>query len=154
RLPRPQKGRKLRTSGRSGLRVRAARAASLGQRGVGFGWVRTRIGPPGGGGSDAAPGGGRARRRHPRSRAGRPLAERPAHPGLAQSFRAMPLELRPGDRYGAYEVLDVLGRGAFASVYRVRAPQLTDTAALKLSHHPVLDHATAQRALREISVLR
>jgi serine/threonine protein kinase len=66
----------------------------------------------------------------------------------------MELELRPGDRFGAYEVLDVLGRGAFAWVVRVRAPQLPEPAALKVSLRPVLDAATARRALREISVLR
>jgi serine/threonine protein kinase len=66
----------------------------------------------------------------------------------------MALELRPGDRYRDYEVLDVLGRGAFAAVYRVTSPQLAEPAALKLSLHPVLDPATARRALREISVLR
>jgi serine/threonine protein kinase len=67
---------------------------------------------------------------------------------------AMVLELRPGDRFGTYEVLDELGRGAFAIVYRVRAPQLPEPVALKVSLHPVLDAATARRALREISVLR
>jgi serine/threonine-protein kinase len=66
----------------------------------------------------------------------------------------MALELQPGDRFGAYEVLDVLGRGAFAAVYRVRAPALAVPAALKVSLHPVFDPATARRALREISVLR
>lgn len=64
------------------------------------------------------------------------------------------MELRPGDRFGPYEVLDVLGSGAFAAVYRVRAPQLAEPAALKVSLQPVLDAATARRALREISVLR
>ena len=66
----------------------------------------------------------------------------------------MPLELRPGDRYGEYEVLDELGRGGFATVYRVTSPRLAVPAALKVSLHPVLDPATARRALREISVLR
>jgi serine/threonine protein kinase len=66
----------------------------------------------------------------------------------------MPHELRPGDRFGDYEVLDVLGRGAFATVYRVTSPQLAEPAALKVSLEPVLDPATARRALREISVLR
>ena len=66
----------------------------------------------------------------------------------------MALELRPGDRFGGYEVLDVLGRGGFAAVYRVTSPRLAEPAALKVSLHPVLDPATARRALREISVLR
>jgi serine/threonine protein kinase len=80
--------------------------------------------------------------------------ERPAHRHLADPQAPMVLELRPGDRFGAYDVLDVLGRGAFAAVYRVRAPQLAEPAALKVSLEPVLDAATAHRALREISVLR
>ncbi len=66
----------------------------------------------------------------------------------------MALQLRRGDRFGQYEVLDVLGEGAFAVVYRVRAPQLAEPGALKVSLRPVLDAATARRALREISVLR
>jgi len=67
---------------------------------------------------------------------------------------SMAHELRIGDRFGDYEVLDVLGRGAFAAVYRVRSPRLAEPAALKVSLHPVLDPATARRALREITVLR
>ncbi|MCX4246495.1 serine/threonine-protein kinase [Paraliomyxa miuraensis] len=66
----------------------------------------------------------------------------------------MSLRLRPGDRYGTYEILDVLGQGGFAWVYRVRANDLPQPAALKVSLEPVRDHATAQRSLREISVLR
>ncbi len=65
-----------------------------------------------------------------------------------------PLELQPGERFGQYRVLDVIGYGGFAWVYRVEAPQLPEPAALKVSCHPVLDPATARRALREISVLR
>ncbi|MCA9706538.1 MAG: serine/threonine protein kinase [Myxococcales bacterium] len=66
----------------------------------------------------------------------------------------MPLALQPGDAYGPYRVLDVLGEGAFARVYRVEGPSLRRPAALKLSLEPVLDAETAQRALREISILR
>ncbi|MCH9686638.1 MAG: serine/threonine protein kinase [Deltaproteobacteria bacterium] len=66
----------------------------------------------------------------------------------------MALTLSPGDRYGRYRILEVIGQGGFAWVYRVEAPQLSETAALKLSLHPVIDPASAQRALREISVLR
>ncbi|MEX1363674.1 MAG: FHA domain-containing serine/threonine-protein kinase [Nannocystaceae bacterium] len=66
----------------------------------------------------------------------------------------MPSALEPGDRYGRYRILDVIGEGGFAWVYRVQAPQLSEPAALKVSRHPVLDPATARRALREISVLR
>ena len=63
-------------------------------------------------------------------------------------------KLEPGERYGRYRVLDVIGEGGFAWVYRVEAPQLDEPAALKVSRHPVLDAASARRALREISVLR
>ncbi len=66
----------------------------------------------------------------------------------------MALQLQPGDRYGPYRILEVIGQGGFAWVYRVEAPDLPEPAALKLSLHPVLDPASAQRALREISVLR
>ncbi|MFO0634539.1 MAG: serine/threonine-protein kinase [Nannocystaceae bacterium] len=63
-------------------------------------------------------------------------------------------ELVPGERYGAYEVIEVLGRGAFAAVYRVHAPGFPQGAALKLSLRPVGDTDAARRALREIAVLR
>ncbi|MEM9454802.1 MAG: FHA domain-containing serine/threonine-protein kinase [Myxococcota bacterium] len=66
----------------------------------------------------------------------------------------MPRCLEPGDRYGSYRVLDVIGQGGFAWVYRVEGPSLPEPAALKLSLEPVHDPATTQRALREISVLR
>jgi len=66
----------------------------------------------------------------------------------------MPRCLRPGDTFGPYRVLDVLGQGGFAWVYRVEGPDLERPAALKLSLEPVSDPATARRALREITVLR
>lgn len=64
------------------------------------------------------------------------------------------LELEPGERYGPFEVVELLGQGAFANVYRVRAPALPDDAALKLSRLPVHDGPDARRALREIEILR
>jgi serine/threonine protein kinase len=64
------------------------------------------------------------------------------------------LELAPGERYEDYEVLEVLGRGAFAAVYRVRAPGFEHGAALKLSLRPVGDNDAFRRALREIAILR
>ncbi|MCA9705558.1 MAG: serine/threonine protein kinase, partial [Myxococcales bacterium] len=66
----------------------------------------------------------------------------------------MPRCLEPGDAYGPYRVLDVIGQGGFAWVYRVDGPGLAEPAALKLSLEPVHDRATAHRALREIGVLR
>src|SRR4030095_16114855 len=62
-------------------------------------------------------------------------------------------ELLPGERYGEFEIVELLGRGAFAAVYRVRAPG-RDPAALKLSLRPVGDRDESRRALREIAVLR
>jgi len=66
----------------------------------------------------------------------------------------MTRQLQPGEHYGPYRVLEVLGCGGFAWVYRVEAPGRAEPAALKLSLQPVLDEASARRALREISVLR
>lgn len=64
------------------------------------------------------------------------------------------LELKPGDRFGRYKVVDVIGEGAMARVFRVFAPQLKDTAALKLSHEPVGDADAAQRMLREVAIVQ
>ena len=64
------------------------------------------------------------------------------------------LELDPGDRYGDFEILEVLGRGSFARVFAARSSQFEQTVALKLSRVPVTDEATAIRALREIRVLQ
>jgi serine/threonine-protein kinase len=61
--------------------------------------------------------------------------------------------LNPGDTFGPYLVLEVLGRGSFATVYKVGAPFLPRPMALKVSHDPVGADPTAQRALREISIL-
>ena len=63
------------------------------------------------------------------------------------------LELGPGDRYGQFEIVEQLGQGAFAAVYRVRTPSRA-SAALKLSLRPVGDSDESRRALREIAVLQ
>lgn len=63
-------------------------------------------------------------------------------------------DLAPGDTYGDYRVLEHLGRGSFASVYKVGAPFLERPMALKLSHEAVGSDEQAQRSLREISILR
>jgi len=63
------------------------------------------------------------------------------------------LELAPGQFYEQFEILELVGRGAFAAVYRVRAPG-RDQAALKLSLRPVGESDESRRALREIAVLQ
>ena len=65
------------------------------------------------------------------------------------------LELSPGDAYaGDIKILEVLGRGSFACVYRVEVPGHSQPLALKLTRKPVTAGDEAQRALREITILR
>jgi serine/threonine protein kinase len=64
------------------------------------------------------------------------------------------IDLNPGQRYGEFEVLQVLGRGAFARVFKVRSPNFDKPVALKLSRTPITDEAMAIRALREIRILQ
>ncbi|MCH9685122.1 MAG: serine/threonine protein kinase [Deltaproteobacteria bacterium] len=66
----------------------------------------------------------------------------------------MPQQLNPGDRYGPFEILEVLGEGGFGCVYKVADPSYHVPMALKLSRDPVTSPQTAQRALREVAVLR
>ncbi|MFO7563018.1 MAG: FHA domain-containing serine/threonine-protein kinase [Enhygromyxa sp.] len=67
----------------------------------------------------------------------------------------MPLELQPGDVYaGNIRILAVLGKGAFACVYKVDIPGYAGPLALKLTKEPVTAGDQAQRALREITILR
>ncbi len=67
----------------------------------------------------------------------------------------MALDLKPGDLYaGNIRVLDVLGSGSFARVYKVQAPGYDRPLALKLTREPVSAGEEAQRALREITILR
>lgn len=69
--------------------------------------------------------------------------------------RTMPLELQQGDVYaGNIQILDVLGAGSFACVYKVRVPTHAEPLALKLTKEPVTAGDQAQRALREITILR
>lgn len=71
----------------------------------------------------------------------------------AHAERAVPLHLSPGDRFGPYEILEEIGRGGSAGVFRVRAPDREGTAALKISIEPTIP-GMAERAIREIAVLR
>jgi serine/threonine protein kinase len=65
----------------------------------------------------------------------------------------MTLHLGPGDRYEQFEILEELGTGTFATVYRVRSPEYPRPVALKLSRSAIESEATALRALREIRIL-
>lgn len=62
-------------------------------------------------------------------------------------------EPNPGDRYGEFEILRVLGSGAFAWVMSARSPKWDKPVALKLSRLPVMSEDAATRALREIRIL-
>jgi serine/threonine protein kinase len=67
----------------------------------------------------------------------------------------MALDLEPGDVYaGTIRVLRVLGVGSFARVYEVEVPGHDRPLALKLTREPVTAGDQAQRALREITILR
>lgn len=63
------------------------------------------------------------------------------------------LELKSGDRYEQFEILEVMRRYPASWVYRVRAPGFEQPVALRLSLDPVASADTARRALREIAVL-
>ena len=67
----------------------------------------------------------------------------------------MPLDLEPGDVYaGGIRIVQVLGVGSFARVYEVEVPGYPERVALKLTREPVTGGDQAQRALREITILR
>jgi serine/threonine protein kinase len=62
--------------------------------------------------------------------------------------------MQPGQRYGAFEILEHLGSGSFGHVYKVNDPRFSEPVALKVSLAPVTETDTAQRALREVAVMR
>jgi serine/threonine-protein kinase len=67
----------------------------------------------------------------------------------------MPLDLEPGDVYaGTIRIVRVIGVGSFARVYEVEVPGHDYPLALKLTREPVTAGDQAQRALREITILR
>lgn len=67
----------------------------------------------------------------------------------------MPLDLEPGDVFaGGIRIVSVLGVGSFARVYEVEVPGYEGPLALKLTREPVTAGDQAQRALREITILR
>lgn len=62
--------------------------------------------------------------------------------------------MKPGQRYGAFEILEHIGSGSFGHVYRVHDKRFEDDVALKVSLAPVTQVDVAQRALREVAVMR
>lgn len=67
----------------------------------------------------------------------------------------MDLQLQPGDVYAdRIKVKSVLGKGSFACVYQVEVEGHERPLALKLTRKPVTAGDEAQRALREITILR
>lgn len=67
----------------------------------------------------------------------------------------MDLQLQPGDVYAdRIRIKEVLGKGSFACVYRVEVDDHEEDLALKLTRKPVTAGDEAQRALREITILR
>jgi serine/threonine protein kinase len=62
--------------------------------------------------------------------------------------------LAPGTTYREFEILDELGEGSFARVYKVLAPGFDRPLALKLAHNPRMNDDMIKRAVREVSVLR
>lgn len=64
------------------------------------------------------------------------------------------LALRPGDFYGEFEIVTVLGRGSYARVFAVRHPKYEQIIALKISRVPLTSETNAIRALREIRALQ
>lgn len=62
--------------------------------------------------------------------------------------------MKPGQQYGRFEILEHIGSGSFGHVYKANDPRFERPVALKLSLRPVTETDTAQRALREVAVLR
>jgi serine/threonine protein kinase len=62
--------------------------------------------------------------------------------------------MHPGQRFGAYEILEHIGSGSFGHVYKVRASHHPEPLALKISLAPITEADAAQRAMREVAVMR
>ncbi|HWB76997.1 MAG TPA: FHA domain-containing serine/threonine-protein kinase [Nannocystaceae bacterium] len=62
--------------------------------------------------------------------------------------------LSPGSTYREFEILEELGAGSFATVYKVLAPGFDRPLALKVANRPHLGEDTIKRAIREVAVLR
>ncbi len=63
-------------------------------------------------------------------------------------------QLSPGSSYREFEILEELGAGSFATVYKVLAPGFDRPLALKIANRPHMGDDTIKRALREVAVLR
>jgi serine/threonine-protein kinase len=61
--------------------------------------------------------------------------------------------VEPGQTYEGFEILEILGEGSFARVFKATHPAYAQPVALKVSHEPVTSEETALRALREIRIL-
>ncbi len=61
---------------------------------------------------------------------------------------------QPGEAFEDFEILEELGAGAFARVYKVLGPDSDEPMALKLTSAPNMTDDMVKRALREIAVLR
>jgi len=66
----------------------------------------------------------------------------------------VPPHLKPGEYLDQYKVIEVLGDGAFGVVYKVLDARYPTPMALKVSLDPITEVAVAQRALREVTVLK
>jgi serine/threonine-protein kinase len=63
-------------------------------------------------------------------------------------------ETLAGGRYREFEILELVGEGSFARVYRVRAPGHKEPLALKLASNAKMSPDAIKRAVREVAILR
>ena len=62
--------------------------------------------------------------------------------------------MQPGQRFGAFEIIEHIGSGSFGHVYKVIDPRFSEPVALKVSLAPITAVDAAQRALREVAIMR
>src|ERR1700691_64472 len=61
------------------------------------------------------------------------------------------MELKPGDKLGAYEIVSLLGKGGMGEVWRARDPQIGRDVAVKVSAEQFTDRF--EREVRAIGAL-